>query len=185
MITFDAFYSSTVTQNQKIKGFSLTHSTTNPSMLNVQNASQIGFKNITFQGLEIPEPDYEINNIQFSGDAEKYNRDFVIDNIQFTGSKREEYKNFGGYVWGLGHHMIERVRLLVDGKDIQTIEDAGYSLHAYDYIARKGRKNKSVFQYENVTIHELAHLSASEPVLYMNLGLFFSKGGQGNSFPSG
>ena len=91
--------------------------------------------------------------------------------------------HYGGYVWGLGHHMIDRVDLLYNDRVIQTMSNAGYALHLYEHLARRGRQAKSLFQPENVTIQELAEMSSRENTLFVNLGLFFSKGGQGNALP--
>ena len=53
----------------------------------------------------------------------------TLSNVAFTANAAET-TNYGGYVWGLGHHMIENVDFLCNDKVVQTIPEAGFALHA-------------------------------------------------------
>lgn len=130
-----------------------------------------------------PIDDYLSAKIQIDGFEQVYDSSMTLSNVSFTANAAEITPNYGGYVWGLGHHMIENINFLCNDKVVQTIPDAGYALHAYEHIARRGRQAKSTFQPEGVTVHELAEMSSRANTMFVNLGLFFSKGGQGNALP--
>lgn len=130
-----------------------------------------------------PYDDYNDAMFKVEGTGQVYDTSMQLRNVKFTADRSETSQNYGGYVWGLGHHMIERVDFFCNDKLVQAIPDAGYALHAYEHIARNGRQAKSTFQPEAVTVHELAEMSSKRNTLFVNLGLFFSKGGQGNALP--
>ena len=94
--------------------------------------------NNTSDANENPIDDYFYSYFKIEGTEQAYDSSMTLSNVAFTANAAETTPNYGGYVWGLGHHMIENVDFLCNDKVVQTIPEAGFALHAYEHLARRG-----------------------------------------------
>ena len=79
------------------------------------------------------------------------------------------------YVWGLGYAMIKHCRL-VSNHSQEDLNGDWLELHDELHGVPGKRMEEAVFKYDNVTLPELAALSAQGPTLYVPIPFWWTKG---------
>lgn len=80
------------------------------------------------------------------------------------------------YVWGLGYAMISHAQFLVSNHSQEDLN--GDYMELYDELhGIPGKRfEEAIFKYDNVTLPELAALSAQGPTLYIPIPFWWTKG---------
>ena len=80
------------------------------------------------------------------------------------------------YVWGLGFAMIKHCRFLVSNHSQEDLNGDWLELHDELHGVPGKRMEEAVFKYDNVTLPEMAALSAQGPTLYVPIPFWWTKG---------
>ena len=80
------------------------------------------------------------------------------------------------YVWGLGFAMIKHCRFLVSNHSQEDLNGDWLELHDELHGVPGKRMEEAVFKYDNVTLPEMAALSAQGPTLYVPIPFWRTKG---------
>ena len=84
--------------------------------------------------------------------------------------------DLSSYVWGLGYAMIAHCRFLVSNHSQEDLNGDWLELHDELHGVPGKRMEEAVFKYDNVTLPELAALSAQGPTLYVPIPFWWCKG---------
>ena len=80
------------------------------------------------------------------------------------------------YVWDLGFAMIKHCRFLVSNHSQEDLNGDWLELHDELHGVPGKRMEEAVFKYDNVTLPEMAALSAQGPTLYVPIPFWWTKG---------